>query len=283
MSETFTQNMRRFFNADEGAFSVVTSDEHRKSQITFVGPEQELAERYFGRELDRRHGNKDVISALGLDPALPYRRYPSGRTIELTTSYKTNKPRELRYYLQRDVFKPDAGDYWGIFRRGRDLWICEFSRQLLEQIESGVFEGQHRNEILEPDEGIYQDESNQPSKSSSIVDAWKRDPKIAHLALTKAGFRCEMNPGWPTFVNRLTGKPHMEAHHLIPMSLQEQFKVSLDSVENICCLNPLSHRMLHHAAFTDIELPLVHLIRKRPSVLTKLGLLEDDVLAMYDR
>lgn len=69
----------------------------------------------------------------------------------------------------------------------------------------------------------------------------------------------------------------------LPMSLQEQFRVSLDVVTNICCLNPLSHRMLHHGIFSEIEEPLVRLIRKRPAIHKVLGLLESDILAIYDR
>jgi hypothetical protein len=284
MAEEFNAELRRFFGASHGTYSKVTQDEFDHSQVTFTGPEQALAERYFGSQLDDRHGNRDEIEARGLDPTLPYRLYPGGEEIRLTTSYKKNKPNELRYYLRKDAFKPAAGNFWGLFVRDDALWVCEFSQRLLDQIQAGVFEDKQRNDILDPDEGVYQDDSNDPpSKTKSVVDKWNRRAAVSNEALVSHGFTCEIRPEWPTFVNRKTGQPYMEAHHLIPMSLQGQIQTTLDVPQNVCCLNPLAHRMLHHAPFNDIEDDLVSLIRKRDGLLAHFGLLERDVLGMYDR
>lgn len=39
----------------------------------------------------------------------------------------------------------------------------------------------------------------------------------------------------------------MEAHHLIPMSKQDDFEHDIDVPENILCLCPNCHRKIHHA------------------------------------
>ena len=39
----------------------------------------------------------------------------------------------------------------------------------------------------------------------------------------------------------------MEGHHLIPMKAQSDFEINIDRIENIVCLCPNCHRMIHHA------------------------------------
>ncbi|NJR13203.1 MAG: hypothetical protein HC779_01420 [Phyllobacteriaceae bacterium] len=46
MGAKFGPELTAFFECDEGAYSVITEDEYKKSQVTFVGPEQELAESF---------------------------------------------------------------------------------------------------------------------------------------------------------------------------------------------------------------------------------------------
>jgi hypothetical protein len=50
---------------------------------------------------------------------------------------------------------------------------------------------------------------------------------------------------------------------------------------NICCLNPLSHRMLHHADYKEIKDVIVRLCEPRADFLTTIGLVADDVLEFY--
>lgn len=284
MSEKFTARMNEFFGAERGAYSVVTQDEFNKSQITFVGPEQELAEDFFGAELELRHGSINVIAAKGLDPNLPYRLYPSGRLVELTTSYKTNKPRELRLYLRVDQFKPLPGWFWGVFEKNAELWLCEMSPDMLQKINSGVFDLEDRGANLEAEVDDFQLDLNDlkaPEKKKSEIYQYGRDRKIALEALNKAGFTCELFPEYPTFISRSSGNPFMEAHHLIPMKLQNDFEQPLDVVDNICCLNPLSHRLVHYGKYEIFEERLASIVRLRSDFIKSVGWIEDDVLALY--
>ncbi|MCL4674144.1 MAG: hypothetical protein KJZ64_14690 [Sphingomonadaceae bacterium] len=284
MSESFTPAMERFFHAKRGAYSVVTNDEYNKSQITFVGSEQELVEDFLGSELDQRHGSIAAIQALGIDPDLEYRLFPSGRPIYLTTSYKTNKPRELRLYLRVGQFKPDPGWFWGVFEREGSLWLCEMSPDMLQKINSGLLDPIDRVENLEPEIDDYQFDLNNakaPDKKKSEVYQYGRDRKVALQALSRARFSCELFPEYPTFVSRSSGNSFMEAHHLIPMKLQDSFEKSLDVLDNICCLNPLSHRMVHFGAYNAFEERLVSIVRLRSDFIRSVGWIEDDVLALY--
>ncbi len=75
--------------------------------------------------------------------------------------------------------------------------------------------------------------------------AYARNPSIAALALRDAGFACELDPSHWTFESRAGSRPYVEAHHLVPMSKQHLFDVSLDVGENIICLCATCHRLLH--------------------------------------
>lgn len=284
MTEEFNQAMKDFFGAVRGAFSVITNDEFSKSQVTFVGPEQRIAEELFGYQLVGHHGNRDMIRASGIDPELPYRLFPSGRIIKLTTAYKRNKPRELRYYSKADVFKPSPGEYWGIFERHGQPWLCHFSPKFLEEIRSGRLTNVTRDEILEAETDEYQTEVNGPPEQlETRVKSWKRSIKVAQSALLAAKFRCELFPEFPVFTSRTTGKPFMEAHHLVPMQLQDRFDTSLDVTENICCVGPLAHRMVHYGIFDIFEDRLAKIIQERREFIRRIGLLDDDVMAIYSR
>lgn len=284
MSEEFSKSMKVFFGADRGGYSVVTKNEYEKSQITFVGPEQDLAEAVLGSQLDDRHGSVGAIQGRGIDPDLEYRLYPSGKVIRLTTSYKTNKPRELRLYLRAGQFKPDRGWYWGIFERAGTLWLCEMSSDLLNKINSNSIDLEDRGENLEPEEDGFQEDLNgktPPEKQKNEVYAYGRNRKFALQAIQKAKFSCELFPEYPTFLSRASGMNFMEAHHLIPMKFQPSFNVSLDVPDNICCLNPLSHRLVHFGSFVAFEERMTSLVKLRSDFIKSVGWIEDDVLALY--
>lgn len=62
----------------------------------------------------------------------------------------------------------------------------------------------------------------------------------------------------------------MEAHHLIPMSAQENFNNSLDVDANIVSLCPACHRKLHHGK--EIEFELKKLFESRLELLKQSGI-----------
>jgi hypothetical protein len=285
VTERFDANMSEYFGAELGAYSVVTNDEHNKSQITFVGPEKEIALAYFGDRLNNNHGSRDDIERAGGNPDLEFRVFPSGDRIKLTVSFKKGRPNELRYYLKLGDFKPKAGDYWGLFIRQHEIWMCQFSEWMLLQIKAGLLGSKNSFNFLEPDDDGFQELINSapPSQVMAQATKWKRDPSLASKALQANGYICELYPKLRTFVSKSSGNTYQEAHHLVPMSQQANITENLDSLDNICVLGPFAHRKIHHAKFDFILPDLRILIRKRPSLLERLNILEDDVLGFYNR
>lgn len=286
MSEKFDKSLREIFECVRGAYSQVTFDENRKSQLTFVGPEQEIAEALIA-DIDLRVGNKKEIAETAGSEQVLVRRWPDGEQISLTIGYKKNtkgeKSNELRMYLNTD-FKPAAGINWCVFEREGELWVGQFSPNAF-QIGNETPERLTKpsRPILEPELDDFQEliNSQDPKTVQSVLTRWKRNPKVAAEALAKAGYTCEIFPAIATFNVKGRKKPFMEAHHLIPMKMQADFTKSLDVSENICCLNPLSHRMLHHAGYEDIKEHLKTLADKHTDFLKTIGLSSNDVLEFY--
>jgi len=286
MKNEFSKSLKYFFQCDVGAFSVVTKNENEKRQVTAVGFEKELLESYFKGEIEKHHGSRKQMEANGVEPTLVFRKHPTGETVRLVVSYKTGRKNELRYYFNNEAFRPDALDYWFIFVRGGEIWLGSFSKKMLSFIEGKIFGKTYQNvrlNILEKDDDSYQDElnSSSPKKIVTSGHAWSRNSKLAYQAADSAGFKCELLPELPIFISKASGKPFMEAHHLVPMMLQDSFSESLDVLENICILNPWSHRLLHHAKFDHIETHIGQLAAKRETFLKQLAINADDVLAMY--
>jgi len=88
-------------------------------------------------------------------------------------------------------------------------------------------------------------ERGQASQSKGFV-RWTRTPEIARQVCEEKSYVCEVG-AHPTFVSRASNKPYVEAHHLIPVGYQDEFKYSLDVPENILILCPLCHRVFHHS------------------------------------
>ncbi len=284
MGQWFGPELNSFFECQRGAYSHITNDEFNKSQITFTGAEQDLAEDYFGARLDGHHGSIATIRSQGIDPEFEFRIHPSGERKNLTVSYKTGRVNELRFYARSEVFKPKPGEYWCIFQKDSEIWLGSFSEWTLEAIKSGILIPKPRTFILEPEVDDYQDiiNNSEPEKLKSFSMKWKRNPLIAMQSLKKRGYKCEIHPDYPGFNFRGTANNFVEAHHLVPMNFQDKFKgENLDQMDNICVLNPLSHRMLHHADFARIESDLIKLIGKRQMLLDRLGLNKYDILEMY--
>lgn len=103
---------------------------------------------------------------------------------------------------------------------------------------------------------------------SSKVNRIKRDPQKASNAKKLAKYKCEANKEHFTFMG-LHKLVYTEAHHLIPMSKQKDFKYSLDVEANIVSLCPLCHSRLHHAIFDDKKELLTKLYNDRKERLSK--------------
>ena len=124
-------------------------------------------------------------------------------------------------------------------------------------------------------------EDKQEHKGKQI---YPRNLAYAKAALQAANYKCEMDNTHITFISKATQKPYVEAHHLFPLSAQDEIKYSLDVPANIIALCPLCHRKIHLAPLKDKKEMLLSLYRKRRSELKIFGIEnnEDDLLSIYD-
>lgn len=82
-----------------------------------------------------------------------------------------------------------------------------------------------------------------PYKSGTTIK-YKTNARISKTALNIANYTCLFNEAHHTFTSKL-GKQYMEAHHLIPMMAQKDFKINIDRIENIVSICPICHSGIH--------------------------------------
>ncbi|UYG96754.1 MrcB family domain-containing protein [Cytobacillus firmus] len=102
---------------------------------------------------------------------------------------------------------------------------------------------------------------------------WKRNPSIAKEALQKVNYLCEFEASHVTFKSQVTNENFVEAHHLVPIKIQNEFSWSLDVPGNIVSLCPNCHRKIHHATKKERRLILKSLFEKRRNELSDYGIL----------
>lgn len=126
-------------------------------------------------------------------------------------------------------------------------------------------------------------QEKQPPAKTSRGGGWRRKPAVAALAIRKAGFKCEVVFEHQTFVSRSSGKNFVEAHHLIPMQVQADFKYSLDVPENVVALCPNCHRSIHHGLNDERWKTVQRLMSLRASDLKGRGvsISDPDLKAIY--
>lgn len=113
------------------------------------------------------------------------------------------------------------------------------------------------------------------------------NPQLGKAAMEQSGFRCAFDlPDriHETFIT-ISGKPYLEAHHLIPMAKQSLFENRLDVISNIIPLCPTCHRKIHIGRDEDRKQMLTELYEKRKDDLKEgIGrtISLDELLSYYD-
>ena len=86
----------------------------------------------------------------------------------------------------------------------------------------------------------------QANKRENKSKTYIRDPKVGRYALNLADYKCEVESNHKTFICKGSKKPYLESHHLVPISYQENFDVSLDVPANIVALCSNCHNEIHY-------------------------------------
>lgn len=108
-----------------------------------------------------------------------------------------------------------------------------------------------------------------PNKAERTLNVIERNPAKAKGALLLSNYKCNINSNHESFISR-NNHPYMEAHHLIPISAQDDFNVSLDVDANIVCLCPNCHKKLHYG--NNIKDDLYKLYSSRKELLKESGI-----------
>lgn len=263
----------RKFGSDKGAYSIVTSREVIDSQITLTDFEAQLLVDYFGKEnirLGNVRGDPDLSEKTFL-------LYPHGNRIYLNLVFPKPRKTELRLYLSVEKgFKPAGGEVWFMFVKDNNLWIGSMS-ELQWRTESSIL-------IVDETDHIYQ---NNLSYSDTIRvsklgtrDIYVRSRDIALDKMKRVNYVCEFNPTHELFLSKATNNKYLEAHHLIPISLQNEFDISLDSATNVFCLCPNCHRAVHHA-INPVSRNIIEKLSDKANVLSTYNLSLAELFSFY--
>lgn len=99
---------------------------------------------------------------------------------------------------------------------------------------------------------------------------YNRNNDKAVQALADADFSCEIDKGHESFLRKNSRHKYTEAHHLIPMSAQDDFENTLDTPANIISLCSNCHNWIHYGS--NAERLLKQLYEQRKSRLKMVGI-----------
>lgn len=268
----FSALQKVYFGADDGAYSIVTLDERKKSQITITDAdgESDIVVSAIGAASIPRAAAKALRTKLNLWEA-PKKSKP----IELTINFPKKTKNELRVYRNTlDGFGYEEGDVWFVFTSKRKLYIGSMPEKDWRKIgrldeEDSLYTGS----IYEPDIVL--------PKSVSVL-RHHRSRETALEAISRSVFKCEAEPGISLFTARSSGNPYLEPHHLIPVSLAGAFSKSLDHLDNIYALSPHHHRRIHFGKVEDCVDVIDRLLHRRSSVLSRYGVTPANIVEFYN-
>jgi 5-methylcytosine-specific restriction protein A len=261
------------FSALKGTYSQVTQTEFKDSQITATDDEAELLINYFGVENIFRGNVGDSAGQSSKEFTL----YPSGKKITLNLIFPKPLKQELRLYISKSAgFKPEAGSVWFLFLKDSALWIGSMTEP----------EWRNENRILTFDEedGSYQQDIFNGRIRTAVQpqrEVYLRDIAIAQEAFKRSNYKCEFDPSHVTFTARSSELPYIEAHHLMPISLQGNYSKPLDNIHNIFCLCPNCHRQIHYSIQSETKIIIDRLIEQRPEILDVFNLSHADFYKIY--
>jgi 5-methylcytosine-specific restriction endonuclease McrA len=209
----------------------------------------------FASDLRKMTGNNRSNGSVGVrfgnfisvDPSKSSRGFKGGDTKcvpiweECINSDRTPKEKFIKLFMQ---FVEEYGNRKSIYYPFLKKYSHYRSLNIIdEDDEEGIIT---TNDIIDSEEykPSYIPEKK-PNISESINKKYQRNSLKSKNAIKYSGYKCSINPNHESFISK-NGKKYMEAHHIIPISIQEDFNNSLDVDANIVSLCPLCHRKLHH-------------------------------------
>ena len=157
-------------------------------------------------------------------------------------------------------------------KQGEKNWFGEAnvfyadSEEILDEVRAliGKVLAYKPNFVVEDgaEDALYQDAVNEEEiKKSNLIKyvkeerkepvavegrmVYPRDAKKAKEVLVSRNFKCEIDGKHIAFKKKNSDELYAEAHHIVPMSKQNDYKYSLDVKANIACLCSNCHRIIH--------------------------------------
>lgn len=273
----FGNMLKRRFNAEDGAYSIVTQREAFDPAITLDRYEKEVVDPVYkivelhrgpcrGKEAEATRVFYDDLTG---DPLSIFLHLPKAKGYE-TRLYNTGS----------SGFTPREGHVWYVYRKGGRLYIGSMTEQ--------AWRGEG---VEDPDDDAYLAaiESGStdlvytevPQRITGQTQRYYRNPAFAMQVLEIARYRCEYNPRTKLFVSRVSRRPFLEAHHLIPIKHTDILQANLDVPENIVALAPHWHRAIHHADHTLVNKIVKTLYQRRRDYLDRINLSLGDLVELY--
>ena len=198
--------------------------------------------------LNKHDGSTLGPISLGDKPGL-VRGYENGAIISFCY-YKNDNTSLEKFTAQFNVLLKDYDSLFSII--GKNLDKISIQTESNYQNESLKIVSKTKKKSIKPLTHFDMGGVKIPPKIRlNSKDVYGRNPMVAAAALDKASFKCEVNTEHKTFISNISNENFVEAHHLVPMSRQDEFIYSLDIVENVISLCPCCHRLLHHASLND--------------------------------
>lgn len=170
-------------------------------------------------------------------------------------------------------------------RRGNNMYGAALNHLLRwkQELEVREIEDEYAHEVREfqqyligiPDDSIMMEDAPRTKPRRTIIhgrEVWFRNPKYAREALERAEYSCELDQTHQLFISKFTGKNYVEAHHIIPIQFQSQYKYSLDTHANIVSMCPMCHKNIHYGIFEDNQNALKELFNIRKGRLKASGI-----------
>lgn len=153
-----------------------------------------------------------------------------------------------------------------------------------ESADDNLINGLRHSSLAELEDGFTYTGMPQEVRKPIIKDGvivYPRDRQTALNALAHAHFVCEIDGDHPTFVRKHSEQTYTEPHHLIPLSYQDQFNVSLDVEENIVSLCSNCHNEIHYGRDADKLIRQLYEARRDALAMAGIDLAIGDLLLMY--
>lgn len=110
---------------------------------------------------------------------------------------------------------------------------------------------------------------------------YNTDSGLAKTVFNKKNYLCEINIKHTTFLNKYDCR-YMEAHHLVPMKYQRNFKENIDCTDNIICLCPSCHREIHYGKNSNNMIKMLYEKVKNKEFFVDNKITETQLLELYN-